>query len=305
MKWFRYKHKKSINIGLDLSETHIAVVALQSTVHSVSGMFKIIIPFEKCIGVHDALCLLKRELQSKNLGCNECVVAMPDYQVMSKVIQLDKGLSHYALDMLVWHEAEQQMGYPMTEINLDYQCLGPSIRNAELMDVLLIASQKKQVNERLKLVGEAGLKVKQLDVESYVLARTLNKLLANTPLDNITAIVYLQAEHMMLSVWQERCLIFSRTEPMHFLADDIQQKIIKELNRLLQFYYVGHHAEKINRLYLAGSYVELPNLIHTLTQQLDIEIILFSTLFEKNLLTFISPEYVMAAALALSAAARI
>ena len=226
---------------------------------------------------------------------------MPDYQVMTKLIQLDKNLSAYALDMLVWHEAEQQIGYPLTQINLDYQCLGASIIDSNLNDVLLLASQKKQVDERLKIVRHAGLNIKRLDVESYALARIIYKASNADPKNNIIAIIYLNNNHITLSVWSGYYRLFIRTETTNFKSNDSMMTIVKEIGRLLQLYYATHAATTISTLYMAGQYSEWCDLLTNVTQQFDIEVVLISSLLEKKYAFIISSEYVMAAALALSA----
>lgn len=302
MHWIRKKPKKLINIGLDINSGYCVMVVMQIAENSVNLMHKIIFRFEKCSDERFIGQISADKLQKTSLASfKDCVVAMPDHQVMTKVVQFDKNLSDYALDMLVWHEAEQQIGYPLTEINLDYQCLGTSTIDSSLNDVLLLASQKRQVDERIKIIKHLGLNAKRLDVESYALARVTNQLLSIADSsDNIIAIIYLNTDYITLSVWNDCYPLFIRTETIHVESDDSIISLVKEIHRLLQLYYATPAATKILSLRMAGQCVNWCELLSRLKQQFDIEIMLISSLLEEHYGITLSSEYVMAAALALS-----
>jgi len=56
---------------------------------------------------------------------------------------------------------------PLEEVNLDYQLIGPAPSNAEEVEVLIAASRKEKVEDRVAVAEASGLKALVMDVESY------------------------------------------------------------------------------------------------------------------------------------------
>lgn len=95
------------------------------------------------------------------------VMALPASAVITKKILLPAGLSGIELENQVESEANQLIPFPLDEVNLDFQVLGPSPGSPNDMEVLLAAARKEKVEDRVALAEAAGLKALVMDVESY------------------------------------------------------------------------------------------------------------------------------------------
>jgi len=79
----------------------------------------------------------------RNSGSNSksCAVAVSGSAVFTKTISLQSNLAEADIESQVQIEANQYIPYPLDEISLDFEVLGPSPRNADMVDILLAASR--------------------------------------------------------------------------------------------------------------------------------------------------------------------
>jgi type IV pilus assembly protein PilM len=105
----------------------------------------------------------------KRLGTSTRNVAMavPTSAVITKKIILPAGLREQDMMVQVESEANQYLPFALEEVNLDFQVIGPAPTSAEEVEVLLAASRKEKVEDRVALAEAAGLKALVMDVESY------------------------------------------------------------------------------------------------------------------------------------------
>lgn len=96
-------------------------------------------------------------------------VAVSGAAVISKIITLSSELSDSEMEEQIKEQADQYIPYPVDEVNLDFEVLGPSEKQANSSDVLLAACRREQVDQRLEALSLAGLTGKVVDVESYAL----------------------------------------------------------------------------------------------------------------------------------------
>jgi type IV pilus assembly protein PilM len=95
------------------------------------------------------------------------VMALPASAVITKKILLPASLSGTELENQVESEANQLIPFPLDEVNLDFQVLGPSAGSPHDVEVLVAAARKEKVEDRVALAESAGLKALVMDVESY------------------------------------------------------------------------------------------------------------------------------------------
>ena len=72
-------------------------------------------------------------------------------------------------------EADQYIPYSLEEVNMDFEVLGPSEKNPELVDVLLAASRSENVDDRVAAIDLAGLAAEVVDVEAYAMENAFSQ----------------------------------------------------------------------------------------------------------------------------------
>jgi hypothetical protein len=68
------------------------------------------------------------------------------------------GLREQELEVQVESEANQYIPFALDEVNLDFQVVGPAPSSPEEVEVLIAASRKEKVEDRVAVAEAAGLK---------------------------------------------------------------------------------------------------------------------------------------------------
>lgn len=110
-----------------------------------------------------------RALSRAGTRTRNASVAVAGSSVISKIIEMPAALSDDNMEEQIRAEADQYVPYPIDEVNIDFEVLGRSAKNTEMVDVLLAACRKEQVEQRCAAVELAGLTPKVVDIEAYAL----------------------------------------------------------------------------------------------------------------------------------------
>ncbi len=70
---------------------------------------------------------------------------------------MPKSLGDNELEGQVEMQADQYIPFPMEEVSYDFQVIGPSEKDPEMLDVLLVATRTENVEQRQAAVQAAGL----------------------------------------------------------------------------------------------------------------------------------------------------
>jgi type IV pilus assembly protein PilM len=119
-------------------------------------------------------------------------MALPSSAVIAKRITLPAGLLEEDYEVQVESEANQYIPFSIEEVNLDFQVLGPAAQTDEDVEVLLAASRKEKVEDRVAIAEMAGLEPVVIDVEPYA---------ARAVIDHVTGYLPNHGEGMILAVF--------------------------------------------------------------------------------------------------------
>jgi type IV pilus assembly protein PilM len=144
---------------------------------------------EKPEAVADAL---SRAIRRTGTRTKLAAMALPSSAVISKRITLPAGLLEEDYEVQVEIEANQYIPFPIEEVNLDFQILGPSAQAPDDVEVLLAASRKEKVEDHVAIAEMAGLKPIVIDVEPYA---------ARAAIDHATAFLPNRGTGMILAVF--------------------------------------------------------------------------------------------------------
>jgi type IV pilus assembly protein PilM len=94
---------------------------------------------------------------------------------------LRRGSARRNWKLLVESEANQYIPFALDEVNLDFQVVGPAPSSPDEIEVLIAASRKEKVEDRVAVAESAGLKPVVLDVESYAVLAAFELIEAQLP----------------------------------------------------------------------------------------------------------------------------
>lgn len=108
-------------------------------------------------------------------------VAVTGPTVITKVIQMEEGLSDETIKEKIDLEPAQYLGQDIEEIDFDFQKIGSNEKEENRVDILLAASRHETIEKRTTAIEMGGLKTKIVDIEKYALENALIMIAQNDP----------------------------------------------------------------------------------------------------------------------------
>ena len=248
---------------------------------------------------------LKRVISRSGTSIKYAAVSVAGSSVITKTIQMDKGLNEEEMESQIEVEADQYIPYPLEEVALDFQVIGESEKVPDKVDVLLAASRSENVYSRVDALELAGLTAKVVDVEAYTIERAF-KLLSNQLPDQgegqIIAIADIGATNTSLSVLEDFNTIYTREQTFggSQLTEEIQRRyglsfeeagmakkqgglpddyepevlepfkeaVIQQVSRSLQFFYGSSQYGEVDHIVLAGGCAVIDGLEEMIEERL-------------------------------------
>lgn len=173
--------------------------------------------------------VIKTVVKQSGTRLKHAAVAVPSSAVIAKVIAMPASLSEDELEAQLELEADQYIPYALDEVSLDFVVQGPTEKSPDMMDVLLIASRKENIEDRVAALELAGLKAEIVDVESYALEQSCALILEQLPAreaDHAIAIADVGATMTTLNVIHNRRIIYTREQGFggKQLTEEIQRR---------------------------------------------------------------------------------
>ncbi|QXI38208.1 type IV pilus biogenesis protein PilM [Pseudomonas xantholysinigenes] len=100
-------------------------------------------------------------------------LALPASQVICKVCQVTADACGQDMEAQLLALADQLFPFPLDDLAMDFQVLGPSARSPGVVDVLVAACRQSQLEPFEQLFAQVGLELVALEVDSIVLWRVL------------------------------------------------------------------------------------------------------------------------------------
>ena len=237
MKFDFFNNKTPPLIGVDISSSAVKMVELSST---AKGLYKIegysIAPIAKDAIVEGNISGLEQVSESVKMAWRllnsrekKVALALPSAAVITKKVFMQAGLREDEMETQVEAEANQYIPFSLDEVNIDFQVLGQAINSPDEVEVLIAASRKEKIEDRVAAAEEAGLKVVVMDVETYATeaAYTLvSGQLPNAGKDQTVMIVDIGANMMHINVLHDNQSVYIREQSFGggVLTQEIQRR---------------------------------------------------------------------------------
>lgn len=245
----------------------------------------------------------------KKSGTRAKLVAlgMPPASVITKKIILPAGMSEDQLEVQVESEASQYIPFALDEVSLDFDVIGPAANSPEDIEVMLAASRREKVEDRVAIAEASGLKATVMDIESYAARAALDRVTAQLPeagAGQVVALFQVGAQVTHISVMLDGVTVYEREQPfggnaltqdivraygMNFdeaetrkksgdLPDNYVAELLTpflesaalEVTRAIQFFYTSTPYTRIDQLFLAGGCALLPGLLELVASRTKI-----------------------------------
>jgi type IV pilus assembly protein PilM len=175
------------------------------------------------------------------------VTAVGGRDVIIKKIQIERVKEAQARELMRW-EAEQHVPFDMESVELDFQILDPDAGGAE-MQVLLVAAKRELVENKLRILTDAGLTPSLVDVDAFALHNAF-ELSHPDAMTGIVGLVNIGHEVTNINILDEGVPILTRdiTVGTRRFREDLQRERglgVDEADQLLQGYDRSPHLDAV------------------------------------------------------------
>ncbi|MQR02686.1 pilus assembly protein PilM [Glaciimonas soli] len=242
--------------------------------------------------------VVRRLWKKSGASTKNVALGMPSASVITKKIILPGGMTDDELEMQVESEANQYIPFALDEVSLDFDVIGPALQSPEDVEVLLAATRKEKVEDRVAVAEGAGLKPIVMDIESYAARGAIDRLIAQLPKagkGKIIGLFQLGAQNTHISVLLDDQLIYEREQAfggqqltqdivraygLSFdeaeakkrsgdLPENYQKEILApflenaalEVTRAIQFFFTSTPYTRVDQLFLAGGCAIIPGMV--------------------------------------------
>ena len=298
-------------IGLDIGSTSVRLLQLSShgsgyriDHFAIEPLIEGVVVDKAVQDVEAISNAITKAVKASGTRAKSCAIAVSGSAVFTKTISLPANLAESDIESQVQIEANQYIPFPLDEVSLDFEVLGPNPRNADMIDILLAASKSENVENRQDAIDSAGLKATVVDVEAFAIANAFELIRKRDGVNRSEAVgffdigydlttllvirggrvVYTRDHpfggHQLLEETQrrydmsaEQASFFERNEeaPDDFeeeVLEPFQLNIVHQISRALQFYASSNEYTNISTIYLSGGVASLKGLAPMVQQEL-------------------------------------
>ena len=253
---------------------------------------------------------VKRAWKRLGSSVKHVAMALPAAAVITKRIVVPAGQREQDLELQVETEANQYIPFALDEVNLDFQVIGPAPSGADDVEVLIAASRKEKVEDRVACADAAGLIPVVMDVESYAMQAAFELVEAQLPglgRDRIIALIDIGANVMNVTVLKNDQQLYTREQAFggNLLTQDIMRvygmrieeaeaakrtgalpenyeaellrpfmdNLALEVSRALQFFFTSTQYSRVDYIVLAGGCAVIAGLEEVVAARTQIETI--------------------------------
>jgi type IV pilus assembly protein PilM len=171
---------------------------------------------------------VRRAVKRASTKATEVAIAISGDAAITKVIQMPRQLNDNDMEAQVEIQADQYIPFPMEEVSFDFQVIGESPNDPDMVDVLLVATRTENVDQRRAAVEAAGLKAHIVDVEPFALENACKLLTHQMPdggMDHQVAVVDFGASSTTFSVLQDLRVVYTRD--FNFGGQQLTEEIMR------------------------------------------------------------------------------
>ena len=190
---------------------------------------------------------IRGALSAAGVKSKSVVTAVGGRDVIIKKIQIERVKEQQARELMRW-EAEQHVPFDMESVELDFQILDPDAEGTE-MQVLLVAAKRELIENKLRLLTDAGLTPGIVDVDAFALHNAFE---VNHPdaMTGIVALVNIGHEVTNINILDDGIPILTRdiTVGTRRFREDLQRErgvSVDEADQLIQGYDRSPHLDAV------------------------------------------------------------
>ncbi len=280
-------------IGVDISSSAVKMVELSGNGkdgyrverYTIEVLSKDVVADGNIINLEEAAESVRRAWKRMATTTRNVALALPAASVITKKIILPSGQREEEMEVMVESEANQYIPFPLEEVNLDFQVMGAAPSSPDEVEVLIAASRKEKVEDRVAVAEAAGLKPLVMDVENFATLTAFDLVLSQLPdqgKDQVIALIDVGANATNLTVLRNGQQVYTKEQAArqygmtyeeaeaakraNSLPENFESELLRpfvenlalEVSRSLQFFFTSTQFNQVDHIVLAGGCAVIP-----------------------------------------------
>ncbi len=335
-----FQRKKPAIIGLDISSTAIKLLELSKTSSMGRGgaQFRVesyaVEPLQENAVVEKNIAdvnavgeSIRNVVKRSGSRAKHVAVAVSGSAVITKIITMPASLSDQEMEAQIQLEADQYIPYSLEEVNMDFEVLGTSEKNPEMMDVLLAASRSENVDDRVAAIEIAGLIAEIVDVEAYAMENAFSQIADQLPEhgeNQTVAVADVGASTTTMNVLHNNKIIYTREQnfggrqlteeiqrryglsyeeagmakrqgglPDNYIPevlDPFREAMVQQVSRSLQFFFSSSPYNSVDYIVMAGGCSSIPGVDELIEEKLGTPAIIANPFANMSVSSRVKPQ---------------
>jgi type IV pilus assembly protein PilM len=313
-------------VGVDISSTAVKLLQLSETGgryrvehYAVEPLPPNAVVEKNIVEVEAVGEAIKRAVARSGTKLKHGAAAVSGSSVITKIIPMQGDLEEDELEDQVQVEAANYIPYPIDEVSLDFEVLGPVPNNPEMIQILLAASRTENVEIRQTALELGGLTARVVDVEAFAMENAFRLVSdqLSVPRDAVVALVDVGATMTTLNVLRNQRSIYTREQIFggKQLTDEVMRRyglsydeagqakrqgglpesyeievlepfkeaMVQQVSRLLQFFYAGSDFNRVDQIVLAGGCASINGIAQLVEEQIGVPTVMANPLANMSL----------------------
>ncbi|MDX1489366.1 MAG: pilus assembly protein PilM [Acidiferrobacterales bacterium] len=270
---------------------------------------------------------VERAVKRSGTRCRHAAVAVAGAHVITKTIRMPANLNDAELQTQIEMEADHYIPYPLDEVNMDYQVLGPAEDNPEEIEVLMAACRKEIVDDYVAVIQAPGLTPAVVDIETYAMENAYALIAEHMPgggMEKTVAVLDVGATTTNINVVHNNRSVYSRDHTFggRQLTEEIQRRyglsyeeaglakkqgglpdnyqtdvlrpfmeaMCQEAMRALQFFYSSSPFNSVDQVLLAGGCAQITGVDEMVAARLGVPAMVANPFASMSLASRIKPQ---------------
>ncbi|TQV65451.1 MAG: pilus assembly protein PilM [Halothiobacillaceae bacterium] len=312
---FRRARKQPL-LGLDISSTAVKLIELSRTrdayrieALAIEGLPERAVQDKTIMDPEAVGGAIRKLVKDSGTRSKRAAIAVPGSVAVSRVVTVPANLSETELEIQIRMEADQYVPYPLEEVSLDFDIIGPTPGNPGTIDVLMAATRTENLESRVAAAELGGLQVDIVDIEPFAIENAFQELLkprlSDISPDMGVALLDIGATVTGLSVFHQGAMIYTREHPFggrqhtdeimrrfqmsyaeasrakrqgglpESYASEVKEPFLElaaqQASRFLQFFYAAHPNVHLMQILVGGGVAAMPELADRIATSTGIE----------------------------------
>lgn len=310
-----FSNNKQQLFGVDVSSSAVKVVQLSKSGAQIKIEHYGVDPLpanavvEKNITEVDRVSAsLANAVRRAGIKRKNAAIAVSGSAVITKNINMPADMTEDELEQQLSMDANQYIPYPIEEVSLDFNILGPNEKQEGMNHVLIACSRSENVDVCVEALEGAGLNPVIVDVESFAIESTFQIIKENSGIedDEIVALFDIGATTTTLHVMYQNRTIYHRDQTFggKQLTEEIMQRyglsleeaglakrqgglpesyetevlqsfndsLIQQISRALQFFFSATEFNNVDKILLGGGTASIIGLADLTETQIGVPV---------------------------------